>query len=409
MRNETLSPLAIALALVGPMTLLCPEPCRAQAPVPDGMTADPEPSDPGAQRVAAQIGDSVALVWCGDARSGTAISVPGGRLVTAAHVARCPRSLQVETSDGTRTPARVLSFGEPDDIALLAPEDELGLTPLPLRASVATAGLRVHAAGYPVRRDAEGRVSVTITSGVVGQVQEDIVYSDVAVGPGTSGGPLLDARAHLVGVLFARPYESGVALAVPSARVRALYAGSDDDGGDARSLVSFGAGVSLGVLANRSGGLVGPRLDVDLSLQQEWTLRASLGVYLGSDRGSPLEERTSTLSQGGLEIGYRLRFELGEGAALTLEPTLGVSVGYEETRHTSYPLMLADPGCDPLNEACAFQPGDPFERVSDRWLVRPTLGIRLGVLDALHIGYQFQLDVENPEDSSHLVTFGVEF
>ena len=83
-------------------------------------------------------------------------------------------------------------------------------------------------------------------------------------------------------------------------------------------------------------------------------------------------------------------------------------VGYEERRTSTYALGFADPSCDPASQACAITTVESIDE-STRWLVRPTVGLRFGVADVLHIGYQLQLDVENPEASGHLVTFGLEF
>lgn len=368
-----------------------------------------EDTDPAVERVAEMAPRSMAVVHCGDLRAGTAFAFgEAGRLATVRHVAECPRSLSVETLDGRRAEARVLTMGEDHDLAVLIVDDDLGLEPLGARDTGARTGLEVYALGFPAVEDDEGHVTLTATRGVVGQVQDDVVYSDVTVSPGSSGGPLVDAQLRLVGVVYASNL-TGVTLAVPSAHLVpvARYA---DDGGDARFPLTFHGGLSLGVVADREGALLGARAEVGLALFDAWRLRLGFGAYGGTEQEltpapSSLER---SLYQGTAELGYRFRFELGEGASLTLEPTIGVAIGRTDTVATTYAIGLADPGCDPSLAQCAITTTESITE-SERWHVRPTVGLRLGVVDFLHVGYQLQLDVEEPEASTHLVTFGFEF
>jgi S1-C subfamily serine protease len=65
-------------------------------------------------------------------------------------------------------------------------------------------------------------LSGTVTTGVVSRVTTKVIQTDAAANPGNSGGPALDSRGNIVGVLVAgikAQYGSGLNFAVPIARV----------------------------------------------------------------------------------------------------------------------------------------------------------------------------------------------
>lgn len=96
----------------------------------------------------------------------------------------------------------------------LAPED-----PVP--------GDRVFVAGYPgggALTFTGGRV-IEVVDGERDEVEGKVIYSDVLVQPGNSGGPMLNARGQVVGVVMAIEMDHGYAMAVPVSTVRAALVG----------------------------------------------------------------------------------------------------------------------------------------------------------------------------------------
>lgn len=132
-------------------------------------------------------------------------------------------SLRLPGSKGERLPAKVIGWDANLDLALLKAEYrpefvfrlDTGPDPVP--------GQRLQALGSP------GGLEATLTEGIVSSVARpllavgEVIQIDAAVNPGNSGGPLLDARGRVVGVVFAGIREfQGVNFAIPASLVREL-------------------------------------------------------------------------------------------------------------------------------------------------------------------------------------------
>jgi S1-C subfamily serine protease len=393
------------------------------APAAPGSAQSDEPeteapsgdADEIVERVAAAAARSVVVVRCGGARIGTAFAFGAtDRLATARHVADCPRAVSVETLDGVRAPARVAALGDEHDVAVLVLEESLDLEPIGARDTPARVGLHVYAIGWPAEEEdedgGEGRIGLTVTRGVVGQVTDDLVYSDVTPVPGSSGGPLVDSHGRLAGVIFGMPEGSALAAAVPAAALEGVAAEVEEDGGDARLPVRAAFGVYGGLMFDDEDALGGVGLQLSLELWDQLVIRADFGSYFNNRaEWSPLPaERTREMVVGSLSVGYRFRFELGDGIALTLTPELGFSLTYDRITERTLRVGFANPACDPSTETCSLV-SEEMESVTERWRPRPVLGLRVGFLDILELGYQLHLDVENPEDSTHQINLGFRF
>ena len=147
-----------------------------------------------------------------------------GTIVTNHHVV--PRDEgEVTLPDGRKLPARIVARDPRNDLAVLKVE-ATGLT-----AAVAgdARGLRVGelvlAVGHPF--GLRCAVSAGVVSAALGQLGPDggreLIRADVLLGPGNSGGPLVDARGRVVGINAM--VAGGMALAVPSHLVQRLLAG----------------------------------------------------------------------------------------------------------------------------------------------------------------------------------------
>ena len=130
--------------------------------------------------------------------------------------------------DGRRLKADVVGTDKQTDLAVLKVEAE-GLIPIVWGDSDrCRVGTPVWAVGSPFGLDQT--VTFGILSGKHRLVEDsthyqDFMQSDVAVNPGNSGGPLVDARGALVGINTAIVGESyqGVSFAVPSNVARQVY------------------------------------------------------------------------------------------------------------------------------------------------------------------------------------------
>jgi S1-C subfamily serine protease len=145
--------------------------------------------------------------------TGTAFFVSWeGHLVTNHHVVDGHDKIQVQVEPGELIDAEVIALDEENDLALLR-VDAIG-QPLALRAEGALVkGEDVFALGYPLvaiqgqeQKATFGRVNAL--SGVKGD--ERYAQVDVPIQPGNSGGPLIDKRGEVVGVVTSMLHQQQV-------------------------------------------------------------------------------------------------------------------------------------------------------------------------------------------------------
>jgi len=146
-----------------------------------------------------------------------------GTIVTNHHVA--PRDhADVRLLDGRVFPARVVRRDPENDLAVLE-IDAAGLPAVRVGdARALRAGNLVLAVGHPF--GVRGAVTAGIVSAALprdaARDGRELIRADVALGPGNSGGPLVDSRGCVVGLNAM--VSGGMALAVPSHLVEALLA-----------------------------------------------------------------------------------------------------------------------------------------------------------------------------------------
>jgi serine protease Do len=226
-----------------------------------------------AQRSVVQVrssgrGVGAGVIWPGDGLVLTNHHVISGR--------RRRRNVRVAFHDGRTIDADVLKSDRSLDLALLGLEGDQGDLPAAAigNSDALRVGELVYAIGHPW-----GSVGV-VSAGIVGGVGElrgpgrgsatRYVRSDVALAPGNSGGPLLNARGEVVAInamIF-----GSMALSIPSNAADAWIAGErrpklgigvlpvevpvslQREAGTAGLVI---AGVETGGAAERAGLLVG--------------------------------------------------------------------------------------------------------------------------------------------------------
>ena len=145
-------------------------------------------------------------------------------VLTALHVIEGSGEIELGFSDGTITSATVADVDRERDIAVLAPAALPGMV---LPATIGnSAGLRVgdevFAAGNPM--GLVGSLSAGVVSGLDRQSMppgreeplRGLIQFDAAVNPGNSGGPLLDTRGRVVGIVtgLLNPTEQDVFIGI---------------------------------------------------------------------------------------------------------------------------------------------------------------------------------------------------
>lgn len=151
-----------------------------------------------------------------------------GYLMTNCHVIADGEDITVTLSDGRRVPAIVIGTDTLTDLAVLK-VDASDLIPIKWGDSDrCRVGSPVWAVGSPFGLDRT--VTFGILSGKHRMVRastqyQDFMQSDVAVNPGNSGGPLVDARGTLVGIntaIVGDTYQ-GVSFSIPSNVAKRIY------------------------------------------------------------------------------------------------------------------------------------------------------------------------------------------
>lgn len=208
-------------------------PVSTRSPTPTA-TASPTVSD-----IFRQVGPSVVVIRAGDGLGSGVVAADNGTILTANHVIDDAKDITVTFADGTKARAQVASSDPAHDIATLTPASlpEI-LQPATLGGGV-DVGAPVVAIGNPLG------LTYSVSSGVVSGLNRTsgtdvgrlsgLIQFDASVNPGSSGGPLLDARGLVVGVVvaIADPGNdeafAGIGFAVPIST--ALSGGDGDDNG----------------------------------------------------------------------------------------------------------------------------------------------------------------------------------
>ncbi|HZN54162.1 MAG TPA: trypsin-like peptidase domain-containing protein [Candidatus Polarisedimenticolaceae bacterium] len=213
-----------------------PEAKRAEAPLPEGLSADERRDIEVFRRASASVVFITNYTRQLDFLSFDAVEAPAGtgsgfvwdrdgHIVTNFHVIEDGSKFLVTLGDDEYE-ASVVGAAPDKDLAVLkieAPAPQLA--PLVVgRSSDLVVGQRVLAVGNPFGFDH------TLTTGVVsglgrelrspsGRRIRDVIQTDAAINPGNSGGPLLDSSGRLIGInsaIFSPSGASaGIGFAVP--------------------------------------------------------------------------------------------------------------------------------------------------------------------------------------------------
>jgi S1-C subfamily serine protease len=168
---------------------------------------------------------SVVLIRAGHDLGTGVIVADDGTILTADHVVAGGGSITVTFADGTVANASVLSSDKKTDIAELGPMKlPKVVVPATLGGS-ADVGASVVAIGNPL--GLTDSVSAGVVSGLNRTANTDtgkrsgLIQFDAAVNPGSSGGPLLDSRGMVIGIVVAladpdgQDAFAGIGFAVP--------------------------------------------------------------------------------------------------------------------------------------------------------------------------------------------------
>lgn len=168
---------------------------------------------------------SVTIVTDGGHGSGVVISKEG-LLLSAYHVVEGVNQIDVKFSSGLTLKAEIVDYDKVNDVVLLDIQGE-GFTPLPISTDDEfRLGAEVVTIGTPADIELGQSVSKGILSGK--RKKENRIYwqVDMAVSPGNSGGPLLNEKGEVIGIIQSKIVEDGVegiGFALPIAKVKEIF------------------------------------------------------------------------------------------------------------------------------------------------------------------------------------------
>lgn len=159
---------------------------------------------------------------CGELSTGTAWLAEDGRMVSNRHVVEGVRRLEMNTWDGRDLEPASADVADAADLSRIAGSwpAEADLVPLKVRTTRVEPGERIAVAGYP-----EGNALSVSTGVAIGYATDpslaprELLKLTTVIKPGNSGGPALDERGEVVGVVFAKELANDAALVIPIADV----------------------------------------------------------------------------------------------------------------------------------------------------------------------------------------------
>ena len=182
-----------------------------------------------------RVEPSVVVIRAGRSLGTGVIAADDGTILTAHHVVTDADDVALTFADGTEAKATVVSSNPRLDIATLRPAELPEIVVPATLGGAAAEGSPVVAIGNPLG------LTHSVSTGVVSGLNRTsgdgdlrgLIQFDASVNPGSSGGPLLDARGLVIGIVvsIADPGGdeafAGIAFAVP---IGAALGGDDGDG-----------------------------------------------------------------------------------------------------------------------------------------------------------------------------------
>jgi serine protease Do len=173
----------------------------------------------GTSEIVQRIAPSVVEIRNGHGIGAGVIWRSDGLIVTNDHVAQSDR-VTVTLWDGRQLAGSVIARDQHNDLAIVSVA-ERSLPAAQHRAHAVRPGELALAVGHPFGERYSAAVGIIATAARSGAAGDrHLIQADVPLGPGSSGGPLLDANGLVVGINSM--VGGGMALAIPSRFAEAL-------------------------------------------------------------------------------------------------------------------------------------------------------------------------------------------
>jgi S1-C subfamily serine protease len=376
----------------------------------DGCTAD------WAAAVYVRAKPSVVRIAVGNAEGGTGFFFADScHVATALHVVDSARTIRIGLADGSVLPAEVVGTDSDHDLALLrlttCPQN---IAPLKTAARPAI-GAPVMAIGNPYVATSEptglqevpglyqGLLAWSATTGVVSAQSDRFVQTDTAMLPGSSGGPLVDCRGDVLGIVD-RVLAAGVGFAVSSKWLDALaqqalasprpYAGN----------VRFSASVGLQFDLRSSDSYQGLSLSEAIIFHDRWWYGVRIAYLPWGGPGSQSGTATNPTFVGGasrvaLDVAFGPRFLLFPFSPLVTYLQIAAGGGLAFDQGTVTQLSISPGGSAITSTTSDFH--------DTRWEPLGMIGFFAGSKGNLEISYSYRVDVERVASSTSQIAIAL--
>ena len=141
-----------------------------------------------------------------------------GYVLTAHHVIDKAKEIEIRLADARRLPARVIAADAQVDLAILKIQTERELPILSLGDSDAIrVGDLALVFGYPFGRESSMNLGIVSRSGrsYPNSASYEFIQTDAGGYPGGSGGPLLNSKGHVIGMITMASERGNMGFATP--------------------------------------------------------------------------------------------------------------------------------------------------------------------------------------------------
>ena len=141
-----------------------------------------------------------------------------GYIVTAQHVVDKAREIEVRLADSQRLPAQVIAADSQVDLAILKIQTE---PPLPILSLGDSDKIRIGdlavVFGYPFGRESSMNLGIISRSGrsFPDSASYEFIQTDAGAYAGGSGGPLLNSKGHVIGMITMASERGNMGFATP--------------------------------------------------------------------------------------------------------------------------------------------------------------------------------------------------
>ena len=349
---------------------------------------------------------AVARVWCrGEGGSGFLFR-DRQHLLTVSQLVESGQAVMVEFSDGTKIDGTAVVVDDQNGLALVELERPGPGSPLSIDSETPAVGDPV-AVVAPILQSGWDREvprhDWVVTKGRVAGSSDALLKIDVSLPAGAVGAPVLSHDGAVVGMVALNGgvflLGGNVEIATASEPIRAMQTPRGDEAPyHGRLQLERHFGYQMHIMPEAE--IVSHGVDIGLRLVgwDRFTLTQRLGVgfsgMVPTDDNHVIERRHFS-GNVDLELGYRLLLTPPDMDPVHLTLGAGASYQFHNWRQTTAHLEN--------NEVVLVR--DDFE---DSYL-RPTLGAGMLLLGLVEMGYLFELDPNEPSQSSHRMTAGFTF